>query len=326
MIKDFKGKTAFITGSASGIGSGIAHACAKRGMKVCVVDKREDALREAMKWYEERGYEAAAIPLDVTDREAYARAADKAEALFGNIHLLVNNAGVSAGRRAWDSTWNDWDFIMSINCMGVVNGIKTIVPRMLKHGEEAHVVSTSSTGGVFAVDGCALYNSTKFFVSGLMECCASDLQGTNVGASVLYPGPTNSQLGISSAAVRPETLKNKGEAPFPPPVKEDGKEPPKRPVMPDFTQIFMTPDELGERVLMGVERGDIFIWTHPEFKAGTQSRNDAQVRAIPDEPITEKRRERAEALKFFGSLTYNPVYDKQTTPPGLKEDWDRSKE
>ena len=326
MIKDFKGKTAFITGSASGIGSGIAHACAKRGRKVCVVDKREDALKEAMKWYEERGYEAAAIPLDLTDREAYAKAADKAEQLFGNIHLLVNNAGVSAGRRAWDSTWNDWDFIMSINCMGVVNGIKTIVPRMLKHGEEAHVVSTSSTGGVFAVDGCALYNSTKFFVSGLMECCASDLQGTNVGASVLYPGPTNSQLGISSAAVRPEALKNKGEAPFPPPVKEDGKELPKRPVMPDFTQIFMTPDELGERVLMGVERGDIFIWTHPEFKAGAQSRNDAQVRAIPDEPITDKRRERAEALKFFGSLTYNPVYDRQTTPPGLKEDWDRSKE
>ncbi len=326
MIRDFKDKVAFVTGSASGIGSGIAHACAKHGMKVCVVDKREDALREAMKWYEDRGYDAIAIPLDVTDREAFARAADKAEEVYGKIHLLVNNAGVSAGRNAWDSTWNDWDFIMSINCMGVVNGVKTIIPRMLKHGEEAHVVSTSSTAGAFVVDGCALYNSTKFFVSGLMESCAADLQGTNVGASVLYPGPTNSQLGISSFSVRPKALKNEGEKPFAPPPAEEGAEAAPMPAMPDFSQIFMTPDELGERVLMGVQRGDIFIWTHPEFKAGAKLRNDAQIRAFPDEPITPKRRERAEALKTFGALTYNPLYEKQTTPPGLKEDWDRSKE
>lgn len=327
MIKEFNGKVAFITGSASGIGSGIAHACAKHGMKVCIVDKREDALAEAMKWYDARGYEATAIPLDVTDREAYAKAADAAEAKYGKIHLLVNNAGVSAGSTVWDSSWNDWDFIMSINCMGVVNGIKTIVPRMLKHGEEAHVISTSSTGGVFAVSGCPLYNSTKFFVSGLMESVAADLEGTNVGASVLYPGPTNSQLGISSAAVRPDSLKNAGEPRFaPPPPPKDGEERPPMPKMPDFTEIFMTPDELGERVVMGVQRGDLFIWTHPEFKAGAQCRNDAQVRAIPDEPQTDKRKERAEALKFFGTLTYNPMYEKQTTPPGLQQDWDRSAE
>jgi len=324
MIQDFTGKVAFITGSASGIGSGIAHACARHGMKVCIVDKRVDALEEALKWYTERGYDATIIPLDVTDREAYAKAADKAEAAYGKIHLLVNNAGVATGRTIWDSTWNDWDFIMSINCMGVVNGIKTIVPRMLAHGEEAHVVSTSSTGGVFAVSGCPLYNSTKFFVSGLMESCAADLEGTNVGASVLYPGPTNSQLGFSSAAVRPEALKNKDEPKFAPPPRKEGEDAPAMPKMPDFTQIYMTPDELGERVLMGVQRGDLFIWTHPEFKAGAQCRNDAQVRAIPDEPQTEKRKERAEALKFFGTLTYNPMYEKQTTPPGLKEDWDRS--
>lgn len=322
MIKDFQGKVAFITGSASGIGMGIAHACAKHGMKVCIVDKREDALAEAMKWYQEHGYDATAIPLDVTDRDAYAKAADKAEEVYGKIHLLVNNAGVSAGSTVWDSSWNDWDFIMSINCMGVVNGIKTIVPRMLKHGEEAHVVSTSSTGGVFAVSGCPLYNSTKFFVSGLMESVAADLEGTNVGASVLYPGPTNSQLGFSSQAVRPDNLKNANAPVFAPPA--DGEAP--KFEMPDFTQIFMTPEELGERVVMGIQRGDIFIWTHPEFKAGTQCRNDAQVRAIPDEPQTDKRKERAEALKFFGTLTYNPMYEKQTTPPGLAEDWDRSKE
>lgn len=321
MIKNFKGKTAFITGSASGIGMGIAHACAKHGMNVCIVDKREDALLEALKWYRDRGYPAEAIPLDVTDREAYAKAADKAEELYGKIHLLVNNAGVSAGTTVWDSSWNDWDFIMGINCMGVVNGIKTIIPRMLKHGEESHVISTSSTGGVFAVAGCPLYNATKFFVSGLMESVAADLEGTNVGASVLYPGPTNSQLGISSQAVRPDTLKDANAPVFVPP--EDNAN---APVMPDFSQIFMTPEELGERVIMGIERGDLFIWTHPEFKAGAKCRNEAQVRAIPDEPTTAKRLERAEALKFFGTLTYNPMYEKQTTPPGLSTDWDRSAE
>ena len=126
--------------------------------------------------------------------------------------------------------------------------------------------------------------------------------------------------------MRPDELKNKGELPFALPPRKEGEEPPKRPAMPDFSQIFMTPDELGERVLMGVQRGDIFIWTHPEFKAGAKLRGDAQVRAFPDEPITPKRRERAETLKFFGTLTYNPLYEKQTTPPGLPEDWDRSRE
>ena len=307
-MEKLEGKTAFITGAASGIGLGIAKACARHGMKVVLTDARRDALEKALTYFQKKNYPAHAIVLDVTDREAYVRAADEAEEVFGKIHVLVNNAGVAAGGGpVYEATFKDWEFIIGVNCLGVVNGINIIVPRILQHGEGGHVVSTSSTAGIFAVTGTGLYNATKYFVAGLMETLACDLEGTGVGASVFCPGPVASNLGISSQAVRPEHLKNEN-APHPQPPRDV------RPGTMDWSKYFMTPEEVGERVVRGIKRNDLFIWTHPEFKAGIKARNDALLRAIPDEPINE---ERAKILKNFGTLTYNPIYEKQTTPGPL---------
>src|SRR4030042_5435835 len=193
-MENLEGKVAFITGGASGIGLGIAKACARHGMKVVIADSRQDALDEAMKYFNEKKLPVHPTKLDVTDRAAYAMAADEAEKVFGKIQVLVNNAGVASGGPAQNMTFKDWDFSVGVNITGVANGLVIILPRILKHGEGGHVVSTSSTAGFCAVNGNIIYNSTKYAIAGMMETLAGELMGTNVGASVLIPGPTTNTL------------------------------------------------------------------------------------------------------------------------------------
>jgi NAD(P)-dependent dehydrogenase (short-subunit alcohol dehydrogenase family) len=304
-VQNIKGKVAFITGGASGIGLGIAKVFANNGMKVIIADMRQDALDEAMAYFKKTKQPVHPIKLDVTDRVTYAKAADEAEAVFKKIHVLVNNAGVgSGGSPVEELTYKDWDYSMSVNVGGVVNGIMTIVPRILKHGEGGHVVSTSSTCGLMATGGFIVYCATKFAVAGMMECLADELQNKGIGVSVLIPGPTNTNLGASSFVNKPANLRNEGETwppPSPPPSK-DGKP------QEDPSKMYMDPIETGERVLRGIRNNDLFIITHPEYKAGFKARNEAIIRACPDEPRNE---ERWEVIKTFGTLLYNPIYDKQ---------------
>jgi NADP-dependent 3-hydroxy acid dehydrogenase YdfG len=306
-MKSVAGKTAFITGGASGIGLGTAKVFAANGMNVIVADMRQDALDEAMAYFKEKKRSAHAIRLNVTDREAYARAADEAESVFGNVHILFNNAGVGVtGGDIRVNTFKDWDFGVSVNIMGVVNGILTILPRILKHGEEGHLISTSSTAGLFAVGGCAVYNATKYAVAGLMETIATDLADTNIGVSVLFPGGVRTNLGISTQANRPAELKNTD----PPRVLPGAGNRPKLDM-----SLYMDPLEMGERVLRGILRNDLFINTHPEFKAGYAIRGEAVVRSCPDEPPNEPR---TAVQRAIGTLLYNPIYEKQTTPGPLE--------
>jgi NAD(P)-dependent dehydrogenase (short-subunit alcohol dehydrogenase family) len=304
-MKDIKGKVAFITGGASGIGLGIAKVFAKNGMKVIIADMRQDALDEAMAYFKKARQSVHPIKLDVTDRIAYAKAADEAEKVFGKIHVLVNNAGVgSSGSSVEKLGYKDWDYSMGVNVGGVINGLVTIIPRILKHGEGGHVVATSSTCGLMAADGFIVYCATKYAVAGMMECVASDLQDKGIGASVLVPGPTNTNLGASSFVNKPANLRNEGETwpPPPPPPSKDGKP------QEDPSKMYMDPVETGERVLRGIRNNDLYIITHPEYKAGIKARHEAIMRACPDEPRDEKR---WEVIKTFGTLLYNPIYDKQ---------------
>jgi NADP-dependent 3-hydroxy acid dehydrogenase YdfG len=299
-MKKVKGKVAFITGGGSGIGLGIAKVFAANGMKVAIADIRQEAIDEAMDYFRKAGQEVHPLKLDVTDRKAYAEAADKAESVFGKVHVLVNNAGVGAGGLMQESTYTDWDFVMGVNVTGVINGIVTFLPRMMKHGEGGHIISTSSSGGIFAVGGAGIYCASKYAVAGIMESLATDLQGTGIGVSVYFPGPVKSNLPINSNMLRPDHLKNEGMPQKPPPFDQS---------------LFMDPVEVGERVLRGIMRGDLFIISHPEFRDGIKARNEALLRSIPDELPDEKRHA---LLKHFGTLLYNPIYDKQTMPPALK--------
>ncbi len=301
-MKNVEGKTAFVTGGASGIGLGTSKVFVKNGMKVVIVDARQSALDEAVAWFRENGGDVHPIKLNVTDREAYLKAADEAESVFGNIHILFNNAGVGiGGAPTAQTTYKDWDYGMGVNIGGVINGVLTILPRMLKHGEEGHIVSTSSTCGLMATAGFAIYCASKYAVTGFMECLAAELENSNIGVSVLYPGPTRTNLGQSTQENRPEHLRNEGSTGMP---RRSGERPRS---MEDMQRIFMDPLEMGERVMRAIRRNDLFIHTHPEFTDGYISRHDAIIRAVPDEKVNE---ERWNIIKGM-SHTYTERYDKQ---------------
>jgi len=302
-MKEVRGKTAFITGGASGMGLGMARAFAEAGMKVVIADIRQDALDEAMAEFSSTNFTVHPIRLDVTDREGWAKAADEAEATFGNIHVLALNAGVGIGGPMSSATFKDWDFNIQVNLYGVVNGLVTILPRMQAHGEEGHIVATSSTGGFSAVGSAGLYCTAKYAVAGMMESLATELDGSPIGVSCFFPGPVTTNLGVSTAETRPEHLRNETGS-------LDGRSGP--PPKLDFSS-FMSKEEVGKRVLRGIRRGDLFIMTHPEFTEGIKARNGALLRAQPVEPRNE---ERAKIVAQFGTLMYNPIYDKQQVLDG----------
>ena len=308
-MENLAGKTAFITGGASGIGLGIAKACAKEGMNVVVADMRQSAIDEALPIFKDNGWPAIGILLDVTDREAYGKAADEAEAAFGNIHLLVNNAGIGcANGPLWSVSFKETDLALSVNLVSVLNGIQTIVPRMLNHGEGGHIVSTASKAALLPVPGCGLYNFTKHAVVTIMETLAMDLTGTNIGSSAFCPGGYQTNLGLSSREVTTAKLGEAPKPPPPPPPPKDG-EPPRPPM--DWSEVIRSPDDAGERVVRGVKRGDLYILTHAEFKKGVDARFSAISRAFPDEVPNPRYSE------IFPMLTYNDVFDKQTQVPPL---------
>jgi NAD(P)-dependent dehydrogenase (short-subunit alcohol dehydrogenase family) len=313
IMENLSGKVAFITGSASGIGLGIAKACGRAGMKVIIADVRQKGIDEVLPFFKERGWPVHGIRLDVTDREAYAKAADEAEAVFGKIHLLVNNAGVEVrGGPLWKSAFQDVDFMVGVNIKGILNGILTILPRILAHGEGGHVVSTASQSGLTVVPGASLYCMVKAGIIGLMETLACDLKGTNVGASAFCPGPVVGNLSKNSLEVRPDNLKNEDDTPpSPPPAPPADSS--AQPAF-DFGKLFMSAEEVGERVVRGIRRNDLYILTHSEFREGMRAKTEAIMRAYPDQPVNE------DFKKIFSFLAYNPIYDTQTTPGA--PDWE----
>ena len=315
-MENVEGKTAFITGGAAGMGLGMAKAFLKAGMNVVIADVREDVLKEAVAELggSNRVY---AVKLDVTDREDWARAADEAEKAFGPVHVLVNNAGVGVVGSMKDATWQDWDFCMGVNLGGVINGVQTFVPRMLAHGQGGHIVNNSSQSGVFASGQAGIYITSKMAVSGLSEALASDLKADNIGVSVYFPGPVQTNLNVSTGATRPDHLKNPDDEERRAAAQRAMAARAHRPA--NAADTFMTKEEVGERVLRGIRRGDLFIFSHPEFKDGVQARHDAMMRAYPDEPINEERKE---ALKAFGTLLHNPIYDGQAEVPGYEPEND----
>src|SRR5689334_4996313 len=182
-MKDLAGKVAFITGGGSGVALGQAKAFAAAGMKIAIADIRRDHLDSAVAWFQERRLPVLGIELDITDREAYAAAADQAEEHFGPVQLLCNTAGVSQFGPVQQATYDDWDWQMSVNLGGLINGVQTFVPRMLKHALGAHILITASMAGFLPLPGCAIYCTTKFAVRGLAECLQLDLAPHGIGVS-----------------------------------------------------------------------------------------------------------------------------------------------
>lgn len=314
-MQEVAGKTAFITGGASGIGLGMATVFARNGMKVVIADIRQDALDEAMETFANTDLSVHPVLLDVTDRANFAAAADEAEARFGNIHLLCNNAGIGVTGPIKDATYDDWDWLKGVMLDGVINGIQTILPRIRAHGEGGHIVNTSSMSGAFASGDAGIYITLKYAVTGMAEALRWELRDENIGVSAFLPGGVRTNIFLSHK-LRPEGLATGYSA------QDAQKEQiaaafanaaPDAPI----TRITMDPIEVGQRVLRGIRRNDLFIISHPEFREGLQARCDALMRAVPDEPLNQ---ERLAMLRTFGTLLSQPIYAEQTTPHGRPDE------
>lgn len=250
------GKTAFITGGGSGVGFGQAQVFAEAGCRVAIADIRQDHLDEAMAHFEAAGHEVMPVKLDITDRAAFARAADAVEAKLGPVQLLFNTAGVSIFGPMQDATPEDWQWQIDVNLYGVINGIQTFLPRMLARGDDCHIVNTASMSAFVALPGTGLYCTTKMAVRGLSECLAMDLKDTRVRVSMLCPGAVNSNI-HEAVLTRPEHLAATGYY---------GADPDVFARLKDVISVGMEPATLARYVLEGVEQDALYILPYPEFR------------------------------------------------------------
>ena len=210
-MKDFKGKIAFITGGACGAGLAYAQLFAEAGMKVVIADNRQDHIDEAMASFEGKDAEVLPILMDVTDRDGFARAADETEQIFGGVpDLLILNAGVNVFGPAEASTYQDFDWVMGVCFGGVVNGLVTFVPRMIKAGGNRHIAATVSWGAFGSGAVVAPYCAAKAAVLNLMESYWQSLKPYNIGVTAICPANIRTRIYEAALLNRPEKLKNTG--------------------------------------------------------------------------------------------------------------------
>ena len=209
-MKDFAGKVAFITGGASGAGLGYAQIFSEAGMKVVIADARQDHLDEAMAYFKEKNADVHAIKLDVTDRDAFAAAADETEKVYGVPDLLILNAGVNVFGPAEASTYDDFDWVGGVCYGGTVNGLITFVPRMIKAGPGRHIAATVSWGAFGAGPSTAPYSAAKAAALNLMESYWIALKPYGIGVSAIVPANIRSRIYESALQGRPDQYANTG--------------------------------------------------------------------------------------------------------------------
>jgi NADP-dependent 3-hydroxy acid dehydrogenase YdfG len=281
-MTDVSGKVAFITGGGSGVGFGQARVFAEAGCKVAIADIRKDHLAEAMDYFNSVDVEVMPIELDITDRDAYGKAADSVESWLGPVQLLFNTAGVSIFGPLQDATPEDWEWNINVNLWGMINGIQTFLPRMLERGDDCHIVNTASMSAFVSLPRTGIYCTTKMAVRGLSECLAMDLAETNVKVSMLCPGAVNTNI-HESVLSRPKHLANTGYY---------GANPEVFAALKQVIEVGMEPETLAQYVLQGIRNNDLYILPFPEFRGTLEEIHQRVMAALAnpeDDPEYEKR-------------------------------------
>jgi NAD(P)-dependent dehydrogenase (short-subunit alcohol dehydrogenase family) len=256
-MKDFRGKTAFVTGGGSGIGLSMARAFGRAGMNVVLADIDENAARESAERLATEQIKAAPVHCDVAERESVQAAAKEAVTQFGKVHVVCNNAGVAVGGPIGTVRPADWDWIVDVNLKGVVYGVETFVPLIKSHGEGGHIVNTASMAGMVSMAGLEPYTATKYAVVGMSEGWFQQLAPLNIGVSVLCPGFVRTHIHESG---RNRQEKYGGTADVDPGVAVNREEAAKA------VLSGIDPDIVGNRVLEAVRDNELYIFTHPMMR------------------------------------------------------------
>ncbi|MGK0257208.1 MAG: NADP-dependent 3-hydroxy acid dehydrogenase YdfG [Candidatus Azotimanducaceae bacterium] len=257
-MKEVRDKVAFVTGGASGIGLGMVQSFAAAGMKVAVADIEQAALDQVKADFESSGAEMIFLKVDVTDRDAMEQAAQQTEDAFGKVHVVCNNAGVAVAGRVDKMDYKDWDWVMSVNVDGVINGVKTFVDRIRAHGEGGHFVNTASMAGQIPIPGGSVYTTSKYAVVGLSEVMRTDLARFDIGTSVLCPGGVITNVS-KSGRNRPSSLQ----------IEKDTSKlgMGKIPLGENVLANMLDSSIVGDMVLAAVLANDAYIFSHPDLKS-----------------------------------------------------------
>lgn len=258
-MRDIEGRTAFITGGASGIGLAMGHAFAEAGMKVMLADIEAEPLARAVEGLRGIG-DVRGVACDVTDPASVDRAAEATLAAFGRIHVLCNNAGVAGGSGLDDISIDTWRWVLDVNLMGVVHGVRSVLPLIRAQGEGGHIVNTASFAGFVSGLGFSPYAASKFAVVNMSEGLAMQLESSGIGVSVLCPGYVRTRMSDSA--------RNRAERYGPAPA-------PRGPITAMIAERIRTgldPSIVAQRVLTAIRDNQLYIFTHPEMRAEMDQR------------------------------------------------------
>jgi len=263
-MKEFRGKTAFVTGGASGMGFAMAEAFGGEGMNVMLADIEEGALRRAIQALRDKQIRCEGVVADVSSRDSMRDAALETIAKFGKVHVIVNNAGVGVAAPMERLTEEEWRWVLDVNLKGVANGVEIFVPLIESHGEGGHIVSTASLAGLFTGPGVEPYSATKYAVVGMSEGWRAELKSKNIGVSVLCPALVNTNI-LDSYRNRPDSYG--GPRPL-----DDARRAQIKQMM---DQGGMPANVVAMAVLEAVKDDTLYIIPHPEYRALVEPRLEA---------------------------------------------------
>ena len=264
-MRDIGGRTAFVTGGASGIGLALGRAFAQAGMKVMLADIEAGALAAAVETLRDAGPDVRGVVCDVTDPGSVRRAAEASVAAFGTVHVVCNNAGVAGGSGIDNIALDNWRWVLDVNLMGVLHGIHAFLPHIRAHGEGGHIVNTASMAGLLSDLGFSPYAASKFAVVGLSEGLAKQLKPLGIGVTVLCPGFVRTRIS-ESGRNRPERY---GPARTPDPASPAGL---LAAYLAEQAKAGLEPSDVAAQVLDAIRDDELYVFTHPEMRDEVEER------------------------------------------------------
>jgi NAD(P)-dependent dehydrogenase (short-subunit alcohol dehydrogenase family) len=272
-MRELTDKTAFVTGGASGIGLALSRAFAQAGMKVMLADIETGALDAAVSSLHASGQNVRGVFCDVSDPESVEGAARATFQAFGNVHVVCNNAGVAGGGGIDTISLDNWRWVLDINLMGVLHGIRTFLPHIRAHGEGGHIVNTASMAGFNAGLGFSPYVASKFAVVGMSEGLAMQLKPHGIGVTVLCPGFVRTRIGESGRNRQPrygQALALDPSSPEAALIAEIARR----------VEAGLDPAEIAMRALSAVRENQFYVFTHPEMRHELEERFAAILSAM----------------------------------------------
>lgn len=266
-MEQFEGKTAVVTGAASGLGRALAGRCVEAKMRVVLADVEVEPLKKVEEALLERGGDVLAVETDVRKLDSIENLHAKAIDAYGKVHVLCNNAGVASGGALWEQTPEEWDWALGVNLWGFAHAVRTFIPGMIAHGEEGHVVNTCSIAALIPMPFGGAYNVAKAGVLALSETLFLELKITDsrIGVSVLCPGLMNTNI-LESSRNWPEELG---------PRPADKRDPAEFAALREMMATGMSPDAVAEGVFNAMRADQLYVLTHPEFDSMIRERMDA---------------------------------------------------